>query len=137
MYSQSGERPAANSSQSANVRRIGEGSTIAAFVASRREPLRVDDLQTGDARFPDGLSRTGERAGCGAGGALREKKDEVPVRAVLAYPVLVGDALVGVLAAYRLAGRLAFTLNHERVGELLFNGLFACLNLMHPIHLHN
>ena len=85
----------------------------------------MDDMQKGDARFPDGLSPTRERAaggGAGAGGALRaeEKREaqvqmQVQVRAVLAYPVLVGNALVGVLAAYRLAGRLAFTLNHERV----------------------
>lgn len=42
-------------------RAIGSGSTIAAYVASRREPLRVDDLLSGDQRFPEALGGTGTR----------------------------------------------------------------------------
>ena len=94
-------------SDSINAFLIGEGSTIAAFVASRREPLRVDDLQLGDSRFPDGISPTA------AGDRVFDENGVV--RAVLAYPVMVSDELVGVLAAYRIVGRLPFTEYHETV----------------------
>ena len=43
------------------VRAIGRGSTVAAYVASRREPLRVDELIAGDERFPEALGGLGTR----------------------------------------------------------------------------
>lgn len=133
MHSNNHEVPAAedvNHSKAAispSARPIGEGSTIAAFVAARREPLRVDALQPGDPRFPEGLSgastgvarvdMSASESGSRSGGlkiALAEVR--LGVGAVLAYPVVVDKTLVGVLVAYRFAGRLPFTLHHERVG---------------------
>ena len=104
---QNGKLAGVTANDSVSAFSIEEGSTIAAFVASRRESLRVDDLQPGDSRFPEGISQTaaGDRVGEG----------KVLVRAVLAYPVMVNDELVGVLAAYRIVGRLPFTLYHEMV----------------------
>ena len=104
---QNGQLAGVTANDSISAFLIGEGSTIAAFVASRRESLRIDDLQPGDSRFPDGIFPTA------AGDRVGEGKDLV--HSVIAYPVLVNDELVGVLAAYRIVGRLPFTLYHEMV----------------------
>ncbi|XP_034148080.1 cAMP and cAMP-inhibited cGMP 3',5'-cyclic phosphodiesterase 10A isoform X4 [Esox lucius] len=78
---------------------ISFGTTIAAYVATTRKTLLVDDI-TGDERFPEG---TGQHSGIG-------------VHSVLCLPILtaIGD-LIAVLELHRHWGHEPFNTSHQEV----------------------
>ena len=124
-----------------DLKHVGPGSTIAAYVASRKEPIRIEELQSHDSRFPEGVGHVvtppllsppptfGGHSpptlspgmpifspGVNMNGHSGVSTPIPPqVKMVLAYPVTVDESVIGVVEVYRFGGKMPFTQDQEAV----------------------